>query len=1037
MRPRDAATPAAPARITLLGATDVRRQDAGPVALSARALALIALLAARAGVAQHRSHLAGLLWPDSTDAQARTNLRREVHLVRAALGEDCGLVVDGALLAWVPTDRCLVDVTTFRAARDGALAGIARGDTAQVEACGRAALVAYQGPFLPTVHDEWVLEERERLRRDCLDLFARVGAYWLDHGDPERGLPYARARVRLAPLEEPGYVALMALQCAIGDRAGAVTTFHEAASALEQELGVAPGPELHDALDAALADTGRGPNAGDDGTRTALARPASVPLVGRHRELATLRAAWADARHRSRFVLVTGDPGVGKSRLVAELAGEVRRHEGVVASARCYAASGSLPLAPVAEWLRTPQLRQSVRRLDPVWRAEAERVAPVGSADPDPSSSARAKVDAWQRHRFFEGLARAVAEVGRPLLLTVDDLQWCDRATPAWLSFLLSFPVDIPLLVVATARRDELLAGPLAEPLRAMRAAGQLEVLRLDTLSREATHELATCVLGRAVEDAEIELLHSVTSGSPFYVVEGLRESMSTPHPLDPTDFAQVVELRLSRLPGPARDIARLAAAVGRDFTLDLVTEAADLPEDEVVRAVDLLWRLHVLTQEGFRYRFSHELLRSAVYADTSPPQRWLLHRRLAQALQLLHSPEDFSAAAQIAEQYAAGGAPDRAVPFFARAARQASVVFAHGEAVRLWDRALHALETLPPHRGRDEQELELLLAKIPPLGAYRGYTAPGMERTGRRVADLGARLGQPDDHVTGLIAQFSTTFVQGRIEESLRLGRASFAGAAAAPGLAAQGHMAVAGSLLSLGRVDEADHEFASACELAGETDSLPIGTRTAVHARAWWAHALWLSGRSDVAWETATQAVTTAREIGHPYTLAVALSYAAVTAWMDSADDRLREVHEELSELCNRYRFAYYSEWATVLGGWLHGGPAGADEIRSGIDALVAQRSLTRMPLWLDVLARTQVGAGDADAARGTLDAARTRAASTGDVWWLPEVLRDRAALSDPTTGQRLLSEGIRLASAHGSRALVERCEGDLAEARSTAAP
>ena len=159
---------------------------------------------------------------------------------------------------------------------------------------------------------------------------------------------------------------------------------------------------------------------------------------------------------------------------------------------------------------------------------------------------------------------------------------------------------------------------------------------------------------------------------------------------------------RLEQVSATARELAGLAAAVGRDFDLDLLVEASDLDADSVVHAVDELWRLRIVHECGEGYDFSHDLLRAAAYERVSPPRRWLLHRRLAQGLELLHGEDTGPVSAQLAEQYARGGRPERAVAYYRRAADVASGVFAHADAIRLHSEALAIVRAEPAGRDRD-----------------------------------------------------------------------------------------------------------------------------------------------------------------------------------------------------------------------------------------------------------------------------------------------------------------------------------------------
>jgi hypothetical protein len=731
-------------------------------------------------------------------------------------------------------------------------------------------------------------------------------------------------------------------------------------------------------------------------------------LVGRQAERSRLLSAWDAARARCRLLVVAGEAGVGKTRLVADLADAVHRQDALVATTRCFAATGSVPLAPVADWLRSPHLRMATQRLDPVWRAEVGRLVPeVGSAA-DPGAAGRAKVDAWQRLRFFEGLARAFLAVDRPLLLTVDDLQWCDKATLSWLSFLMSVPSSVPLLVVATARDQELGASELAGRLDDMRAAGQAELIELGNLSSASAAQLVADVRGHAVSGEDLSLVMSVTAGNPFYLLEVLRTTSSIPGPVEPADLTGVVDSRLSQLSEQAREVVALASAVGRDFTLDLLIEASDLAADVVVRQVDELWRRRILDEQGRGYGFAHDLLREAAYRMISPPRRWLLHRRLAQSLELMWADRLDEVAAQLAEQYDRSGRPERALPFYERAAKQATTVFAHAESVRFWQRCLALIGELRESSQRDRRELGVLQELLAPLNAWRGYASAELETYERRAAVLGERLGLAEIRCTAAIALFTTTFVH--------------------PELAAQAHLALAGSGLSLGLIPLADEHFRLACDLAGESDSLPIGTRTEVHARAWWAHARWLLGDPAGAVAASVEAVDHARRIEHPYSLTVALSYAALTRQLLGDTPGLRSLAAELTDLCERFGFAYYRGWATVLNGWAEGGAAGLRAARAGIDSLEQEGSLARMAYWLSLVADLHRREGNTPAAAAVLDAATSFATAHGDQWWLPEILRVRAAFEPGRGPSRRLEQAADLARSQSSTTLLARCRADI---------
>jgi hypothetical protein len=214
-----------------------------------------------------------------------------------------------------------------------------------------------------------------------------------------------------------------------------------------------------------------------------------------------------------------------------------------------------------------------------------------------------------------------------------------------------------------------------------------------------------------------------------------------------------------------------------------------------------------------------------------------------------------------------------------------------------------------------------------------------------------------------------------------------------------------------------------------AGGAVSLSIGSRSDVHGTAWAAHGHWLLGHDDEALAACREAIRLARTIGDPYNLAVALAYGCITHQMRHDLPELRGTVEELRGLCDRYGFAYYREWALVLDGWAAADETSADLARRGIDNLRSQGSFARMPYWLSLLADLLARGDRGDAARATLDAALAAGHSHDDVWWLPEVMRMRAAYDDGEAAISRLHSAAQLASAHGSVALLWRCERDLA--------
>jgi DNA-binding SARP family transcriptional activator len=225
--------------VSLLGQQAITDVTTGLVRTrSSRTIALVAFLAAHAGSPQTRQRIAGLFWPESTDAQALTNLRRELHHLRHVLGDEPALVVTPRDLCWCENGTCRVDVLVFDSERRAALAAEAAEDSEGVLAHATRAVAQYRGELLPGLYDDWILDARSELERQCVRLFDLISETRALRGDLTGAVDAARHRIRLQPLEEVGYRTLMRLQADLGDRAGAVSTYHHCASVLDRELGL-------------------------------------------------------------------------------------------------------------------------------------------------------------------------------------------------------------------------------------------------------------------------------------------------------------------------------------------------------------------------------------------------------------------------------------------------------------------------------------------------------------------------------------------------------------------------------------------------------------------------------------------------------------------------------------------------------------------------------------------------------------------------------------------------------------------------------
>jgi hypothetical protein len=314
------------------------------------------------------------------------------------------------------------------------------------------------------------------------------------------------------------------------------------------------------------------------------------------------------------------------------------------------------------------------------------------------------------------------------------------------------------------------------------------------------------------------------------------------------------------------------------------------------------------------------------------------------------------------------------------------------------------------------------------PMNALYGYAHPRLREVLERSIALAEALGRRESLLSALVGLWASQFVQGYALDAHRTATRALTLERPGSEYAGAVRFVVGGSAVSLGRPAEALQHLEDAATLGGAS-SLTIGTRADVHGLAFEAHAHWLLGEDAKARACNEKSITLARTADTPYSLAVALAYAAVTDQFRGDVAALESKVAELRELCERFDFAYYREWGLILDGWTQGDAAGLAAARRGVDNLAAQGCFARMPYWQSLVADLAQRTGQPELARARLDGALAAAAARNDLWWLPEVMRLRARYDDGERAVARLHQAADLATAQGSVALADRCAADLA--------
>lgn len=721
-------------RLRLLGGFEFSA-DGKPVPTNAspRLISLVAYLALRRDVSHARQQLAFLLWPDSTEAQARTNLRKLLMQLRQAPAEISACVADdGQALRWRTEAPMCVDIIEFERA-------IATGDDV-------SAIALYDGDLLPDCYDEWIEPERDRLYRLLIGALSRHMSALELRRDYRGALAAAERLLAHDPLDEATCCAAMSLHAQLSNRGGVHRTFQACQQALMRELGVTPSDktrDLHARLTRAAADV-------------PAADQVSIPLIGRVREWQQILKSWERTSREPQCMMIAGEAGIGKTRLAEEFTAWAARQGLRTATARCYAAEGALAFAPITGWLRARDLRVSLLRLEDVWLAEVARLLPELSSERRNLPASGPLTEGWQRQRLFEALARAVVGGAEPTVLVLDDAQWSDHDSLEWLRYLLRYKTAARLSVLCTVRSEEV---PDNHPLRALQAhllrEGVCTEIELGPLSASETASLAAEVAGQALLPDRQAHLYRETEGNPLFVVETIRsQSDEAPNSVEvppvPLSVQAVIQRRLNLLTPGARATAELAAAIGREFSLDILARASFEAQEALVGCLDELLRRRIIREHGgpvaaSTYDFSHDRIRELTYREISHARRRLLHQRIAAALVAASAGNVDPNSSQIASHYEQAGLAEPAVVHYERAARAARAVHANADAVRHYQRALRIIEVdggrtrslaafSPALREALGDILHHLTQHNDALAAYRGalVNAAALDRLGR-----------------------------------------------------------------------------------------------------------------------------------------------------------------------------------------------------------------------------------------------------------------------------------------------------------------
>ncbi len=639
---------------------------------SQKARWVLAYLAAKAPHPQPRSRIAGILWPDMPESGARRALNQAVWQVRRRLGRDA-LVSKGENL--MLGDSVWVDVVAFRRSLEA-------GDTGSL----LEALSLYKGDFLPECYQDWALVERERLRDLYLRALEQVSRAMRVEGDYDRAAAFLREIIRLDPLREDAHRDLIQLYLILDRPAEAMRQYGALRTLLLEELGVEPSADLRSLRKTIERHLQADDSAGPAPIFTTQPR---LPLIGRRREReALLHGVEQAMRGHGALLLVEGRQGMGKSRLLADAReGALWRGMQVGYGQAEETITPYSPLREAVDSLLSPSCLSGLRtRVSKPLLDAASNVWPsLGS----PSGEVR-------QRQLRQAMARIIVELSRcmPLAFFLDDMHDADTAVFDILDELLPHLEELPIFIALAYRPlDARSREDLWERLLALDREAAPQRVFLSPFDDEEQRAFIAAALNISPDMPVTEELSRVCGHTPLYIVEVLRylrrRGMLARTPeggwvLDgkidalPPTVHSLVQQRARRLPAPARDLLTTLSVFGEKIPSKMLQEITALYTPNAPALLYDLARYGFLIHESGTYRFSHALVRDAVYESIPVGKRRSIHRRLAH-LWLQQEQISWESVAHHAEE---GGEVPLAIHAHLQAAREAMGVHAYERAV-------------------------------------------------------------------------------------------------------------------------------------------------------------------------------------------------------------------------------------------------------------------------------------------------------------------------------------------------------------------
>jgi class 3 adenylate cyclase/tetratricopeptide (TPR) repeat protein len=804
-----------------------------------------------------------------------------------------------------------------------------------------------------------------------------------------------------------------------------------------------------------------------------------APLVGRGEELDLMLSRWRLAEERSgQVVLISGEAGIGKSRLMLAFRAMLQAEPITVISYACSPHHANSPLFPfISELERAARFApddgadKRFRRLEALLSEDGEEFAREALplfADllgmPNPASHAAPDLSPQRRkallfRTFMRRLDRLAAR--GPFLMVLEDAHWLDPTSRDLFDQIIDRLRDLPVLLVTTLRA-EFRVPWIGLP--------HVTLLTLNRLPKaEAVALVDQITDGKALPKELLEQILARTEGVPLFTEEltktvleagilrndGDRYVLAGPLPsmVIPATLHDSLMARLDRL-APVKEVAQIGACIGREFDHELLAAVVSMPEAELAAALDRLLSAELLFRRGCppaaSYTFKHALVRDAAYESLLKRRRQELHARIASSIETLFPQHVEAQPEVIAGHFAEAGLAERAVPYWLHAGRLAANRSANMEAIAHLRSGLECAQALAGGEQRSRFELSLQLALGGPLIATKGFPSREAEAAYQRAEELSRELGSEHDLLLALRGLGYVYHVRANLQGATRLmdETAELARRSGDPALLVEADHFAGVVSFHLGQFQFARdllERSAEAGEFRARYHSEVYGINMGVFCRTYISHCDWHLGYPTRALDIAEEGVALAREISHPFSVALALNYLAMLHQFRQDPDAALTAATEAQGICTEHGFDYYGAWSSLVQAWAIAKSGRLDEGVAAYDAAFEDFRRTgagiRVSHHLRLLAAVHRKPGQVMTGLRFIDQAIAIADANGESWCNAELHRERGELLLQEAGEdadgRADAEfkiAIEIASAQGAK--LPELRASVARARLHAA-